>query len=69
MRVQRREPLTYQAKRDVASRKRANMNQERQEEAKREVRRRNRFRPGTLAIREIKFYQSTTRLLLQRAPF
>ena len=28
-----------------------------------------RFRPGTVAIREIKRYQKTTNLLLLRAPF
>jgi histone H3 len=31
--------------------------------------RKNRFRPGTVALREIKRYQKTTAMLLPRAPF
>lgn len=37
-------------------------------EAKRE-KRVHRFRPGTVAVREIKKYQNSTKLLLKRAPF
>ena len=33
------------------------------------VKRKNRFRPGTVALREIKRYQRETKMLLPRAPF
>ena len=32
-------------------------------------RKKNRFRPGTVALREIKRYQKQTNMLLPRAPF
>jgi histone H3 len=32
-------------------------------------RKKNRFRPGTVALREIKRYQKSTSMLLPRAPF
>ena len=33
------------------------------------VKRAHRFRPGTVALREIKKYQKSTKLMLPRAPF
>ena len=33
------------------------------------VKKKRRFRPGTVAMREIKKYQKSTDLLIQRAPF
>jgi histone H3 len=33
------------------------------------VKRAYRYRPGTIALREIKKYQRSTELLIQRAPF
>ena len=38
-------------------------------EGTKEVQRQRRFRPGTIALREIKKYQKYTRLLIQRLPF
>jgi len=39
------------------------------EQAYRERRKTRRFRPGTVAIREIKMYQKSDKLLLAKAPF
>jgi len=33
------------------------------------VKKKNRFKPGTVALREIKKYQKSTLMLLLRAPF
>jgi hypothetical protein len=33
------------------------------------IRKKNKFRPGTIALRQIKKYRSSTNLLIRKAPF
>jgi histone H3 len=69
---QRRHPFTVRpAKPDVSSKKKPLHNAARHEEAKKEEQqlRARRFRPGTVALREIKKYQRMTRLFLPRTSF
>jgi len=64
-RQRRAQPLTK--KMTVESKRRAAELKEKKGQA--QVKRMRRFRPGTVALREIKKYQSYTRLLLPRLPF
>ena len=67
--LNKRQPLTLK-KKGVASNKKPLINGIKKKEAEQEEKQsRRRFRPGTVAIREIKKYQKYERLFLPRNPF
>lgn len=65
------QPRITKKKKDVASKRKSLETQAREEDAKRNEKRlrARRFRPGTVALREIKRYQSNTKLLAAKLPF
>ena len=70
MKPQIQEPLAYRRKKVSKSRQNVATNSKKTKAKKNaEPVKNRRFRPGTVAIREIKFYQKGTRLLLRKLPF